>query len=135
MENMKAVRMHEYGGPEVLVYEDMPRPQPATDEILVRIEATGVNPVDWKNRDGFGQEFLGHQLPLTLGCDLAGEVSSVGAGVQGFSAGDAVYGYVNLERCGAYAEYAISLASELTLKPRALDFSEAAAVPVGALTS
>lgn len=127
--------MYEYGGPEVLVYEDMPRPEPATNEILIRVRAAGVNPVDWKIRDGAGREFFGHQLPLTLGCDLAGVVESAGADVKGFSPGDAVCGYVNLGRCGAYAEYAIGLESEVTLKPQALEFTEAAAIPVCALTS
>jgi len=135
MATMKAVRMHKYGGPEVLVYEGAPRPEPAKDEVLIRVQAAGVNPVDWKIRDGFGREFFGHQLPLTPGCDLAGVVESSGADVQGFKKGDAIYGYVNLARCGAYAEYAVARESEVTLKPQALDFKQAAAVPVGALTS
>jgi len=135
MATMKAVRMYEYGGPEVLVHEDMPRPEPSANEILIRVRAAGVNPVDWKFRDGVGREFFGHQLPLILGCDLAGVVDSTGADVKGISPGDAVYGYVNLGRCGAYAEYAIGMESEVTLKPQALEFTEAAAVPVCALTS
>lgn len=135
MATMKAVRMYEYGGPEVLVYEDMSRPEPATNEILIRVQAAGVNPVDWKFRDGVGKEFFGHQLPLTLGCDLAGVVESVGADVKEISPGDAVYGYVNLGRCGAYAEYAIGMESEVTLMPKALEYTHAAAIPVCALTS
>jgi len=135
MAAMKAVQMHDYGGAEVLVYGDVPRPEPAKDEVLIRVEAAGVNPVDWKIRDGFGREFFGHQLPFTLGCDLAGVVESAGADVRGLKPGDAVYGYVNLARCGAYAQYAIGLESEVTLKPQNLEFSQAAAIPVGALTA
>ena len=135
MATMKAVRIHEYGGPEVILHEEMPRPEPAADELLIHVQAAGVNPVDWKIREGFGKEWFGHQLPLTLGCDLAGVVESAGDTVKAFKPGDAVYGYVNLARCGAYAEYAIARESEITMKPHALDFAQAAAVPVGALTS
>ncbi len=135
MATMKVVRIHSYGGPEVLVCEDILRPEPATDEVLISVRAAGVNPVDWKIREGFGIEFFGHRLPLTLGCDLAGVVESTGAQVKGLKPGAAVYGYLNLERCGAYAEYVIARESELTFKPQALDFTQAAAVPVGALTS
>ncbi len=132
---MKAVRIHDYGGPEVILYEEVPRPEPVADEILIQVQAAGVNPVDWKIREGFGKEWFGHQLPLTLGCDLAGIVASTGNQVTALKPGDAVYGYVNLARCGAYAEYAIARESEITLKPQALDFEQAAAIPVGALTS
>jgi NADPH:quinone reductase-like Zn-dependent oxidoreductase len=127
--------MHSYGGSDVLVYEEIPQPQPATDEVLIRVHAASVNPVDWKIREGFGQDFFGHQLPLILGCDLAGVVEVVGDSVTKFQPGDAVYGYVNLRRCGAYAELAIAPESEVTLKPTSLDFVQAAAVPVGALTA
>jgi NADPH:quinone reductase-like Zn-dependent oxidoreductase len=132
---MKAVRMHEYGGPEVIVCEEVPRPEPAADEVMIHVQAAGVNPVDWKIREGFGKEWFGHQLPLTLGCDLAGVVESTGNKVTALKPGDAVYGYVNLARCGAYAQYAIARESEVALKPQTLDFIQAAAVPVGALTS
>ncbi len=135
MTMMKAVRMQEYGGPDVLVYEDASRPEPAAGEVLVRVHAAGVNPVDWKIREGFGREWFGHRMPLVPGCDLAGVVESVGAEVKGFKPGDAVYGYVNLKRCGAYAEFALATEGEVTHKPKALDFLRAAAVPVGALTS
>ena len=135
MATMKAVRIHDYGGPEVILYDEVPRPEPAADEVLVNVQAAGVNPVDWKIREGLGREWFGHRLPLTLGCDLAGVVESTGDSVKAFKPGDAVYGYVNLARCGAYAEYAIARESEITLKPQALDFTQAAAIPVGALTS
>ncbi len=135
MATMKAVRIHDYGGPEVILHEEVTRPEPAADEVLIHVQAAGVNPVDWKIREGFGKEWFGHQLPLILGCDLAGVVESIGNTVETFKPGVAVYGYVNLARCGAYAEYAIARESEIALKPQALDFTQAAAVPVGALTS
>ena len=90
MATMKAVRMHDYGGPEVIVYEEVPRPEPAADEVLIHVQAAGVNPVDWKIREGFGKEWFGHQLPLTLGCDLAGIVESTGNKVTALKPGDAV---------------------------------------------
>ena len=135
MATMKAVRMHSYGGSEVLVYEDVPQPQPAADEVLIRVHAAGVNPVDWKIRNGYGKETFGHHLPHILGCDLAGVVESVGSEVKRLKAGDAVYGYTSLRREGTYAEFIVAKESEVTLKPTCLDFIQAAAVPVGALTS
>ncbi len=135
MTTMKAVRMHSYGGSEVLVYEDVPQPQPAADEVLIRVHAAGVNPVDWKIRNGYGKETFGHRLPHILGCDLAGVVESVGSEVKRLKAGDAVYGYTSLRREGTYAEFIVAKESEVTLKPTSLDFIQAAAVPVGALTS
>ena len=135
MATMKAIRMHGYGGPEVLSYDDVARPEPAADEVLIRVRAAGVNPVDWKIREGLGKEWFGHQLPLIPGCDLAGVVESAGPKVKGLRPGDAVYGFVNLKRCGAYAEFALATEGEVIRKPESLDFIHAAAVPVGALTS
>jgi NADPH:quinone reductase-like Zn-dependent oxidoreductase len=126
--------MHDYGGPNVLVYEDVPEPQPAEDEVLIRVHAAGVNPVDWKIREGFGKTW-GLKLPHILGCDVAGVVESVGASASPFRPGDAVYGYTSLRREGTYAEFVIAKVSEIAPKPSSLDFVAAAAVPVGALTS
>jgi NADPH:quinone reductase-like Zn-dependent oxidoreductase len=134
-ETMKAVRMHSYGGTEVLAYEDVPQPEPAADEVLIHVHAAAVNPVDWKIRDGFGKETFGHQLPHILGCDVAGVVESVGAEVKRLKPGDAVYGYLSLRREGTYAEFVAAKESEVTLKPFPLDFVQAAAIPVGALTA
>jgi NADPH:quinone reductase-like Zn-dependent oxidoreductase len=132
---MKAVRMHTYGGPEVLFFEDVPQPEAGADEVLIRVHAAAVNPVDWKIRDGYGKETFGHQLPHILGCDVSGVVEAVGKDVQRLKPGDAVYGYISLRREGTYAEFVTAKASEVTLKPSSLDFVEAAAIPVGALTS
>jgi NADPH:quinone reductase-like Zn-dependent oxidoreductase len=132
---MKAVRIHTYGGPEVSLYEDAPRPEPAADEILVRVHAASVNPVDWMIRNGYGKEWWPHQMPLTLGCEYAGVVEAVGASVSSVKPGEEVFGFINLVKNGAYAEFALAKEAEVALKPESLDFVKAAAVPVAALTS
>jgi NADPH:quinone reductase-like Zn-dependent oxidoreductase len=135
MATMKAVRIHTQGGPETLVYEDAPRPTPLTNEVLIRVRAASVNPVDWKIRDGYGKEIFNHQMPLILGWDVAGTIEAVGPEVDKFKLGEPVYGYTSLLRDGAYAEFAIAKQEEIALKPASLDFVEAAAVPVAALTA
>jgi NADPH:quinone reductase-like Zn-dependent oxidoreductase len=131
---MKAVTISKYGDQSVLTYGDIERPKPKTDEILVHNRAIAVNPVDWKIRDGLGEMF-GLQLPIVLGCEIAGIIEEVGSAVGDFHPGDAVYGYVSLQRNGGYAEYTIAKPDEIAPKPGTLDFDNAAAVPVGALTS
>jgi NADPH:quinone reductase-like Zn-dependent oxidoreductase len=135
MATMKAVRIHTHGGLETLVYEDAPRPTPLTNEVLIRVRAASVNPVDWKIRDGYGKEMFNHQMPLILGWDVAGTIEAIGPEVEKFKLGDPVYGYTSLLRDGAYAEFAIAKQEEIALKPASLDFIQAAAVPVGALTA
>lgn len=128
---MKAVRIHEFGGREVLKYEDAPRPAAGPGELLVRVAAAGVNPVDAIARRGG----LRSSLPFTPGFDLSGTVEEVGPGVEGFAKGDAVYACLPLNRGGAYAEFAIVKAEEAAPKPQKASFSEAAAVGVTALTA
>jgi len=135
MTTMKAIRIHAYGGPEVMVYEDAPRPIPATGDVLVRVQAAGVNPVDWKVREGRLQGRVNHRLPLVLGWDVAGVVEELGSGVTNLKVGDAVYARPDIVRDGAYAEYVVVRAQELALKPQSLDFIHAAAVPLAALTA
>jgi NADPH:quinone reductase-like Zn-dependent oxidoreductase len=126
---MKAVVVHQFGGPEVLRYEDAPRPQPKENEILVRVIAAGVNPVDTYVRSGkFGQP----TLPVIPGRDIAGIVEELGLGATKFKKGDAVYGNVNN---GGYAEFAVAAEKDVALKPASLDFVQAAAVPVAARTA
>ncbi|MFP5345358.1 MAG: NADP-dependent oxidoreductase [Gammaproteobacteria bacterium] len=132
---MKAVRIHQFGGVEVLRYEDAPRPVPGPGEVLIRVHAAGVNPVDWKIREGRLQGRISHHLPLTLGWDVAGVIEQPGPGVTQFNVGDAVYARPDLARDGAYAEYIAVRASEAALKPKSLDFIHAAAVPLSALTA
>lgn len=129
---MKAVVIHEYGDESVLKYEEIEKPSPKENEILVKVKISAVNPVDWKIRDGLGEMF-GLKLPLVLGCELSGTVEEVGANVKSFKADDAVFGYI--PRHGAYAEYVIAKENELAKKPDDIDFENAAAIPVGALTS
>jgi NADPH:quinone reductase-like Zn-dependent oxidoreductase len=134
-DTMTAVRIHGYGDRSVLRYEPAPRQKPADDELLVRVVAAAVNPVDWKIREGFLKEMIPHQLPLTLGWDFAGVVETVGAGVTGFSVGDAVYARPDLTRDGSYAEYITVRASEVALKPTTISFADAASLPLAAITA
>jgi NADPH:quinone reductase-like Zn-dependent oxidoreductase len=126
---MKAIVAHEFGGPEVLKYEDVPRPQPKENEILVRVIAAGVNPVDTYVRSG---KFGTPTLPVIPGRDIAGIVEEIGPGVTKVKKGDAVYGNVNN---GGYAEYAVATEKNIAVKPSSLDFVQAAAVPVAARTA
>src|SRR4051794_3626414 len=128
---MKAVRIHQTGGPDVLQYEDARRPTPGEGELLVRVYAAGVNPVDAKFRQGNSNL----PFPFTLGFDVSGTVESVGPGATRFKAGDAVFAYLSLRRGGGYAQYAIVREAEAAPKPAKLDFPQAAAVPLAALTA
>ena len=128
---MKAAVIHQYGDNDVVRLADLPCPEPGAGEVLVRVHAAGVNPVDWKIRGGMGQR-LGLSLPIVLGGEIAGTIERVGEGVGDFRAGDAVYGII---KSGGFAEYAIARPGELAPKPAGLDFVHAAAVPLGALTA
>jgi len=129
---MKAAVVNEYGGPEVLKYQDAPRPEPKEDEILVRVMAAAVNPVDSYVRQG---KFLKGTLPMIIGSDIAGVVEKAGANAKQFKPGDAVYCYLAVTRGGAYAEFAIAKESETALKPKNMSFEEAAAVPLAGTTA
>jgi len=132
---MKAIVVHEFGGPEVLKYEDVPEPKPKEDEMLVRVIAAGVNPVDDGLRSGHYSKYFGPKPPFTPGSDIAGIVEKTGAKITKFKVGDAVYAYLDLDRGGGYAEYAITNEKEAALKPNLLTFEEAAATPIVALTA
>ena len=130
---MKAVVAHEYGTPEVLKFEEVPRPEPSEDEALVRVIASSVNPADPLTLSGkYAREF-GTHLPLIPGYDVAGVVEKTGANVTKLKAGDAVYGYSTFG--GSWANYVIVKEWEVAAKPKSLNFVEAAAVPMGALTA
>lgn len=133
---MKAIRIHEFGGPEVMKLEEIERPVPARDEILVKVFASGVNPADWVIRNG-GNDFLRPilKLPVTLGWDTAGIVEETGGDVTDFRKGDAVYGVPNFPGDGSYAEYCVAKANQFALKPKSIGFNEAAGVPLAALTA
>lgn len=133
---MKAVRIHEFGGAEVLKLEEIECPVPAPDEILVKVYASGVNPVDWIVREG-GNDFLKPllKLPMTIGWDAAGIVEETGSDVTEFKKGDAVYGIPNFPGDGSYAEYCAAKANQFALKPQSISFNEAAGIPLAALTA
>lgn len=131
---MKAVVLKEYGNADSLSYEGVEKPSPKGDEVLIKVRASAVNPVDWKIRDGFG-ETLGLNLPIILGCEIAGTVEATGADVKNFNAGDEVFGFISLTRNGGYAEFVTAKESEIVKKPQDIDFENAAAIPVGALTA
>lgn len=135
MESMKAVRIHEYGGPEVLRFEEVPRPQPAARELLIRVHAAGVNPVDWKVREGYLKDLLPYSLPFIPGWDVSGTIEAAGSGVTRFQEGDEVYSRPDIARDGAYATYIVVRESEVALKPRSVDHVHAAAIPLAALTA
>ncbi|MEJ7664743.1 MAG: NADP-dependent oxidoreductase [Hymenobacter sp.] len=122
--------------PEVLQLEEVARPVPAADEILVKVYASGVNPVDRVVRAG-SSAALRYQLtlPMTLGWDAAGVVEALGSEVTGFQQGDAVYGVPNFPGDGSYAEYCAAKASQFAHKPKSLSFIEAAGVPLAGLTA
>jgi NADPH:quinone reductase-like Zn-dependent oxidoreductase len=131
MATMRAVRLHAFGGPDVLNIEETPRPEPKSGEALIRVHAAGVNPVDWKIREGY----TNHKLPLVPGWDVAGVIEKIGPGTTSLKPGDEVYGYFDLSRNGAYADYVTVPADQVALKPKSLDFTKAAAVPLAALTA
>ena len=137
-QTMKAVRIHNYGGPEVLQYEDAPRPQAESGEVLIRVYAAGVNPIDWKVREGYMKDLWPHKFPLIPGWDLSGVVEEIGPGPAAagrFKKGDEVYSVPDPARDGAYAQYIVVRESELALKPKSLHHVHAAAVPLAALTA
>lgn len=135
MATIKAVRIHSYGGPEVLRYEDAPRPEPADGEVLIRVHGAGVNPVDWKVRAGYLKTFIPYSLPLIPGWDVSGVVEETGANVNRLKRGDEVYSRPDLTRNGAYAQYVAVRESEVALKPKSIDHIHAAAIPLAALTA
>ena len=128
---MRAERIHAFGGPEVLRLEEIELPRPGPHELLVRVHAAGVNPVDWKIREGgYGQP----ELPWIMGRDFSGEIEALGPQVELFRAGQEVFGCAS-EKSGSYAEYALAPTSQVAEKPPGLDHIKAAALPIAALTA
>jgi len=134
-ETMKAIVAHEYGGPEVLKLEDVPVPTPKDDQILVRVIAAGVNPVDGMIVSGIFSKDKKLAAPLIPGGDIAGVVEKTGSKITKFKNGDAVYAYLSLKNNGGYAEYALANEKEAAAKPKTISYAEAAAVPIVALTA
>ena len=132
---MKAVRIHNYGGAEVLKYEEAPMPEMHADDILIKIAAASVNPVDWKIREGHMKEGMKINFPFILGLDVSGVVEETGALVTRFAKGDKVYARADPSRNGSYAEYMVVRASEVAFAPDSVPLNFAAAVPLAAQTA
>ncbi|RLV75389.1 NADPH:quinone reductase [Streptomyces rapamycinicus NRRL 5491] len=124
----------EYGGPDVERFLDLPLPSPGPGELLVEVYAAGVNPVDWKVREGMHRSFLPLGLPAVFGREAAGVVVDLGPGVEGFAVGDAVFGS-SARGCGGYAHHAVLTADFTIVKPDGLSYTDAAALPVAAGTA
>jgi NADPH:quinone reductase-like Zn-dependent oxidoreductase len=130
---MRAVRVHRFGGPESIVFEEVPRPAPGDGQVLIRVRAAGVGPWDaWVRA---GKSAIPQPLPLTPGSDLSGVVDAAGPGVEAFHSGDEVFGVTNARFTGAYAEFAVAEAAMIARKPGSLSYVEAASVPVVASTA
>ncbi len=127
---MKAVQIHEYGNSSVLKYEDVEKPVPGPDEALVKVHACGVNPVDWKIREGYMAQFVHYDMPLILGWDVAGTVEETGILVRRFKPGDAVFCRPDTSRNGGYAEYIAVKTIDLASAPKSIPLVKAAGIPL-----
>jgi NADPH:quinone reductase-like Zn-dependent oxidoreductase len=134
---MKAVYYTQWGSSDVLQYGEVATPTPAANELLVAVRAAGVNPVDWKVREGYLKDFMPSEFPIITGWDAAGVVTAVGAGVTGFAVGDEVYGYVRkpLIKDGTFAEFVVASPDYFGKKPANVSFEEAGALPLVGLTA
>ncbi|HME88031.1 MAG TPA: NADP-dependent oxidoreductase [Chthoniobacterales bacterium] len=132
---MKAIVAHEYGGPEVLKYEDAPRPEPKENEVLIRVMAASINPVDVAIREGYLKKLVGDRFPLILGMDAAGVIEKVGTKIDKFKAGDPVIAFFTLASEGGYAQFVVATENEIAHKPNAITFEQAAAVPAAGSTA
>jgi NADPH:quinone reductase-like Zn-dependent oxidoreductase len=132
---MRAIRIHGYGNASVLAYEDADVPKIADDDILVRVVAASVNPVDWKIREGHLSKMIPYQMPLILGWDVAGVVDALGNAVTDFKVGDAVFSRPDIKRNGTYAEYVSIRASEAAHAPKTISYQEAASLPLAGITA
>ncbi|MBT1138123.1 NADP-dependent oxidoreductase [Lactiplantibacillus argentoratensis] len=135
---MKAVIINQYGGPEELQMATIERPRIDQDEVLVAVQATSINPIDWKARQGLLKGMFDWQMPVVLGWDVAGTIVEAGAAVTNFKVGDEVFARPDIYadgRRGTYAEYAAVKEDKLALKPASLSFEQAAALPLAGLTA
>lgn len=134
---MKAVVIETFGGPETLKIKEMPLPIPQENEVLIKVAYAGVNPVDWKIREGYFKDFRPHEFPIILGWDVAGVVEQVGSQVTALKIGDAIFAYARkpLIKWGTYAEYVTFDAAHVAKKPPNISFAEASAIPLAGLTA
>lgn len=133
-ETMEAIRIHEYGGAEKLIYEQVQIPEPAPDEIIIKVHAAGVNPMDWKIRDGRWKDSVRQKLPLILGWDVAGTVVRSGTLITRFKEDDKVFARLDVLRNGSYAEYAVAKANDVAFAPN-VPLNVAAGVPLACQTA
>jgi NADPH:quinone reductase-like Zn-dependent oxidoreductase len=132
---MKAARIHAYGASSEIRIEDAPIPTLNDDDVLIRVVATSVNPVDWKIRKGYLKSFIPYEMPLTMGWDVSGIVEKIGPAVTKFKPGDAVYSRPDIVRNGAYAEYVAVREAEIAFKPATISHVEAASLPLVSITA
>ena len=132
---MKAARIHAYGDASQIKIEDAPLPTLNDDDVLIRVVATSVNPVDWKIRKGYLKSMIPYEMPLTMGWDVSGIVEQTGPAVTKFKPGDAVYSRPDIRRNGAYAEYVAVRESEIAFKPATISHVEAASLPLVSITA
>lgn len=132
---MKAARIHAYGDASQIKIEDAPLPALNDDDVLIRVVATSVNPVDWKIRKGYLKSMIPYQMPLIMGWDVSGVVEQTGPAVTKFRPGDAVYSRPDIARNGAYAEYVAVRESEIAFKPATISHVEAASLPLVSITA
>lgn len=128
---MKAIRIHQFGGLDTLVLEDVPQTEIGEDQLLVRVHDAGVNPIDWKIRQGYLKDVMPPKFPMTIGQDFAGEVVETGKSAKQYKPGDRVFGFAQ----GTYAEFASAPISTIARMPESMDFATAAALPTAGLTA
>lgn len=131
---MRAVTIEKYGGDDVVEIRNIPTPQIKNNEVLVEVYSSCINPLDYRVRNGAMKPLLKYKFPLILGTDFAGKVIQVGTQVSRFKVGDEVYGSLDARQMGAFSEYVVVADEYISLKPRNLDFDQAASLPLVALT-
>ena len=132
---MKAAVLDKFGHVDVMELRELPIPEVGDDQVLIKVAAAGINPIDWKIREGWMSDRYGKEFPMVLGFDASGTIEKVGSGVQGFTPGDAVFARSNVGAGGCYAEYVVLNANTVVHKPDRLSDEEAAAMPLAALTA
>jgi NADPH:quinone reductase-like Zn-dependent oxidoreductase len=132
---MKAVRIHQYGDAHTLQYEDVEKPTVRSDDVLIRVVGTSVNPIDWKIRQGHLKEMIPYDMPIILGWDVSGVVVEVGEKVSKFKVGDNVYSRPDVARDGTYAEFISVREAEVAMKPSTISHIEAAVLPLVSITA
>src|ERR1700737_3936690 len=133
--NMRAFVLTGYGGPDAMKLRDVPRPSPGPGEVLIHVYAAGLNPIDFKMREGMLRVIYRYPLPIIAGCELSGVVIAKGSGVTSLAEGDRVFSRVDKKRLGAFAEFAVVRENLVAKMPSSVDFTMAAGVPLAGLTA